>query len=55
MINGATCSMNKLEKQVLKDILSSEQERLGSSEDRDESMKKYDVVDSIIKKLRLYH
>ncbi len=47
--------MNKKEREVLKDVLSEVQVHLGcDEEDREASMKKYDVIDSIIKKLRLY-
>ena len=47
--------MNKKEKELLKIILSNEQEHLGCSEDRVNAMKQYDTIDSIIKKLRLYN
>jgi len=46
--------MNKTEKQILKDILSTRQEFLGCDGDREVAMIEYDHIDSIIRKLKLY-
>lgn len=48
--------MNKKEKELLKDILGARQETLGcAEEDRETAMVEYDLINSVIKKLRLYN